>query len=63
MVEKNERGGLLRSALTLSIATVISRVLGFIREVIFAALFGANYLTDSFPRRILTALYAPSPTG
>lgn len=48
MVEKNERGGLLRSALTLSIATVISRVLGFIREVIFAALFGANYLTDSF---------------
>ncbi len=48
MVEKTERGGFVRSALLLSVATVASRVLGFIREVIFAALFGATYLTDAF---------------
>jgi putative peptidoglycan lipid II flippase len=48
MVEKAERAGFVRSALMLSVATVVSRVLGFIREVIFAALFGATYLTDAF---------------
>jgi putative peptidoglycan lipid II flippase len=48
MVEKAEQAGFVRSALMLSVATVVSRVLGFIREVIFAALFGASYLTDAF---------------
>jgi putative peptidoglycan lipid II flippase len=48
MVEKAEQAGFVRSALMLSVATVVSRVLGFIREVIFAALFGASFLTDAF---------------
>lgn len=28
--------------------TLISRALGFIRDLVFAAVFGAGYLTDAF---------------
>ncbi len=40
--------GLARSAATVSIAVMFSRVLGLIREQVFAALFGAGYAYDSF---------------
>jgi putative peptidoglycan lipid II flippase len=39
---------IVKSAGILSLNTIISRVLGLIREIIFASLFGANYVTDAF---------------
>lgn len=40
--------GLARSAATVSIAVMCSRVLGLVREQVFAGLFGAGYAYDSF---------------
>ena len=40
--------GLAKSAATVSIAVMCSRLLGLIREQVFATLFGAGYAYDSF---------------
>jgi putative peptidoglycan lipid II flippase len=42
------RPSLLRSTLSFSGATFVSRVLGLAREVVFASVFGANAATDAF---------------
>jgi putative peptidoglycan lipid II flippase len=39
---------IVRSAGIISLATLLSRVLGLAREIIFADLFGANFITDAF---------------
>ncbi|WP_428634350.1 murein biosynthesis integral membrane protein MurJ [Sedimenticola sp.] len=41
-------GGLLRSTAVFSSLTMVSRVLGFIRDMVFANLFGAAAATDAF---------------
>jgi len=41
-------GKMVRAAGLLSVNTFISRILGLVREMIFASLFGANYVTDAF---------------
>ena len=43
-----DTGKIARSAGTVSIAVMCSRVLGLVREQAFAALFGAGYAYDSF---------------
>jgi len=50
MTEKPEKSsaGLARSAATVSVAVMCSRLLGLIREQVFAGLFGAGYAYDSF---------------
>ena len=42
------RSGLARKGLPIFLATLISRPLGFVREAVQAALFGASRLTDVF---------------
>lgn len=42
------RAGIARKGLPILIATLLSRPLGFIREAVQAALFGASRLTDAF---------------
>jgi putative peptidoglycan lipid II flippase len=42
------RPSLLRSTLSFSAGTSVSRVLGLVREVVFASVFGANAATDAF---------------
>jgi putative peptidoglycan lipid II flippase len=42
------RPSLLRSTLSFSAGTFVSRVLGLVREVVFASVFGANAATDAF---------------
>ncbi len=44
----SSRSGLARKGLPILIATLISRPLGFLREAVQAALFGASRLTDVF---------------
>lgn len=44
----HRRGGLLRSTLAFSGMTQISRVLGLIRDIVFARYFGAGAVTDAF---------------
>ncbi|MDX1460740.1 MAG: lipid II flippase MurJ, partial [Xanthomonadales bacterium] len=39
---------LLKSTLTVSAATLLSRILGFVRDVVIARLFGADGRTDAF---------------
>ena len=39
---------LLKSTLTVGLATFVSRLLGFVRDVVFARYFGANGATDAF---------------
>ncbi len=39
---------LLRSTLTVGLATILSRLLGFVRDVVFARYFGASGATDAF---------------
>lgn len=39
---------IIRSAGVISSATILSRLLGLAREVIFASMFGANFITDAF---------------
>ncbi len=41
-------GGLLRSTAVFSGLTMVSRVLGFVRDMVFANLFGAGAATDAF---------------
>ena len=42
------RPSLLRSTLSFSAGTFVSRILGLVREVVFASVFGANAATDAF---------------
>lgn len=44
----SSRSGIARKGLPILLATLISRPLGFIREAVQAALFGASRLTDAF---------------
>ena len=39
---------LLRSTATVGMATLVSRVLGFVRDMVFARFFGASGATDAF---------------
>ena len=39
---------LLKSTLTVGMATIVSRLLGFIRDIVFARFFGASAATDAF---------------
>ena len=45
---KDERGRVARSAGIVSLAVMGSRLLGLVREIIFAAYFGAGFLKDAF---------------
>jgi putative peptidoglycan lipid II flippase len=42
------RVSLLKSASTVSLLTLASRVTGLVRDLIMASMFGANALTDAF---------------
>ncbi|MEO8012292.1 MAG: lipid II flippase MurJ, partial [Dokdonella sp.] len=42
------RPGLWRSMLAFSGGTFVSRVLGLVREIVIAGIFGANAATDAF---------------
>jgi putative peptidoglycan lipid II flippase len=42
------RPSLLRSTLSFSGGTFVSRILGLVREIVFASVFGANAATDAF---------------
>ena len=44
----NTSGGIARSAATVGGAVLCSRVLGLVREQIFAGMFGAGYAYDAF---------------
>ena len=44
----SSRSSIVRKGLPILLATLISRPLGFIREAVQAALFGASRLTDAF---------------
>ena len=44
----NARGGVVRSASLISLATMASRILGLVREQVVAFLFGAGVATDAF---------------
>ncbi len=43
-----EKGRIARSASLISTATVLSRILGFVRDMVIARFFGATGLTDTF---------------
>ncbi|MBF0563917.1 MAG: murein biosynthesis integral membrane protein MurJ [Nitrospirae bacterium] len=43
-----EKSNIARSAFTMSVATFISRIVGFVREMIVASFLGASGLSDSF---------------
>ncbi|GAH06163.1 unnamed protein product, partial [marine sediment metagenome] len=47
-VDSSQTKKIARSAGTVSIAVFASRILGLIREQVFAALFGAGYAYDAF---------------
>ncbi len=46
--EKGGQKSVARSAGIVSIAVMFSRVLGLVREMVFAQYFGAGYLYDAF---------------
>jgi putative peptidoglycan lipid II flippase len=46
--EESGRGRFFRAAGVIGIATVASRILGLAREIAFAGIFGANWVTDAF---------------
>ncbi|MBI3301167.1 MAG: murein biosynthesis integral membrane protein MurJ [Deltaproteobacteria bacterium] len=48
VIPQPSRSGLARKGLPILIATLLSRPLGFVREAVQAALFGASRLTDAF---------------
>jgi putative peptidoglycan lipid II flippase len=41
-------GGLFRSTALVSALTLLSRILGLVRDIVFARLFGAGILMDAF---------------
>jgi len=48
MSEKSGSGGLLRSSAVVSLMTLLSRVLGMVRDVVVAAYFGSGAAADAF---------------
>ena len=52
----SENKGILRAALLLSIGNIVSRILGLVREMVKAGLFGATGLLDAFT----IATYVPN---
>ncbi len=46
--EESGRGRFFRAAGVIGVATVASRILGLAREIAFAGIFGANWVTDAF---------------
>lgn len=48
LMERGEPGGIARAAGVVSGATLLSRVLGFVRDLIIARIFGAGTATDAF---------------
>src|SRR5258705_8352728 len=44
----SEEGRVARRAGTVGAATLVSRVLGLVRETVMASLFGAGFATDAF---------------
>lgn len=46
--QKSKSGGLLRSSLIVGVMTMLSRVLGLIRDVVVAGYFGASGASDAF---------------
>lgn len=57
------RGKLRRSATTIAVPTAVSRVLGYVREVLMAQFFGTSMATDAWlmasvlPNLLFGALY------
>ena len=47
-LSKPDSTGILRAAGAMGFATLLSRVLGLVREQVFAVLFGAGNMTDAF---------------
>ncbi|HOW82381.1 MAG TPA: lipid II flippase MurJ, partial [Spirochaetota bacterium] len=39
---------IMKSTLIVALSTMTSRILGFVREALFAAFFGATGITDAF---------------
>ncbi|WP_028240867.1 murein biosynthesis integral membrane protein MurJ [Stutzerimonas azotifigens] len=48
MAEKSAKGGLLRSSAVVSVMTLLSRVLGMIRDMVVANYFGSGAAADAF---------------
>ncbi|SDG51298.1 putative peptidoglycan lipid II flippase [Pseudomonas benzenivorans] len=48
MSERGRKGGLLRSSAVVSVMTLLSRVLGMIRDMVVAAYFGSGPAADAF---------------
>lgn len=48
MSERTGKGGLLRSSAVVSVMTLLSRVLGMIRDMVVAAYFGSGSAADAF---------------
>ena len=46
--ERPEETGVAKSSLLVSLMTFISRILGLIREIVFAAIFGDGAAADTF---------------
>ena len=44
----SQTGTIARAAGTVSVAVLASRILGLVREQVFAGLFGAGYAFDAF---------------
>ncbi len=44
----SEKKRIIKSASSMSVATFLSRILGFVRDMIIARFFGATGLSDSF---------------
>ncbi|MGH7369299.1 MAG: murein biosynthesis integral membrane protein MurJ, partial [Candidatus Methylomirabilaceae bacterium] len=47
-MEQGQSGKIVRAAGVVSGATLLSRILGFIRDMIIAGMFGAGSATDAF---------------
>lgn len=48
MSDTSARGGLLRSGVVVSVMTLLSRVLGMVRDMVVATYFGSGAATDAF---------------
>ena len=48
MSEKTGKGGLLRSSAVVSVMTLLSRVLGMVRDMVVASYFGSGAAADAF---------------
>lgn len=46
--ERKAQGGLLRSSIVVSLMTLLSRVLGMVRDIVVARYFGSNSAADAF---------------